>query len=446
MKLLIVGHSCAPGLGSEPGFTWNWACEMSKSHEVWVIAHPEYRHLVDGFVASHPSYPVHFVWVVPKSWLDYWTPGANQERGIRLHYWLWMKAAYSEAEILYEKVHFDLVHHVSLSTMAVPPPFWRIPVPAVWGPVGGGQLFPPAFVRYLHDKRAKELLRSLNILSLPFLPALRRCVRSARLVLATNFETKRLLERAGAKTVKMFLDCGVDGDIRSIARQVRREQLTLLWAGRIEPQKGLSIAVHALAACKNPRIRLLVAGIGTEQRRMKGLVRELGVTDQVEFLGRVAHERIKLLFQNSDAFVFTSLRDSFGSVVLEALAHGLPVVALDHQGVAAFVPDDAAMKIPVRSPNQAIEQLAHALNTLESSSELLSRMSTGALSFAKAQTWTRRSEVMNELYVEAMKAPGKPASSAPCGAARGSSTGDNDVQRSVGSGGGLRALHRETEA
>jgi glycosyltransferase involved in cell wall biosynthesis len=403
MKILIVGHACAPGLGSEPGSTWNWTWQMSRTHQVWVIAHPEYKDRVDSFLALHPNDRVQFIWVVPKSRFDYWTPGSNQERGIRLHYWLWLKAAYEEAAILFQQVHFDLVHHISWSTIAVPPPFWKLPVPAVWGPVGGGQSFPATFISHLRDKRIKEFLRSLNLLLLPFSPTLRRSLASTRLVLATNLETKNLLEQAGAKNVDMFLDCGVDGRVAPPRPRPAGEQLTFLWAGRFEPQKGLSIALRALALCKYRQIRLLVAGSGSEQAQMESLTRSLGLTNRVDFLGRVPHETMEALFQNCDALVFTSLRDSFGSVVLEAMSNGLPVVALNHQGIRAFVPDDASIKVPVNSPQQVIRDLAHAFDVLGSNPELLLTMSRAALAFAETQTWQRRAESMNKLYADTMK-------------------------------------------
>jgi glycosyltransferase involved in cell wall biosynthesis len=402
MKILIVGHACAPGLGSEPGSTWNWAWNMSRTHQVWVIAYPEYKDIVDSFLATHPNDRIQFIWVVPKSRFDYWTPGANQERGVRLHYWLWMKDAYAAAAILYQQVHFDLVHHISLSTIAVPPPFWKLPVPAVWGPLGGGQSFPPAFISHLRQNRVKELLRSLNLLRLPFSSTLRRSLASTSLVLATNLETKNLLERAGASRVAMFLDCGVEGRPAPPERRAPGEQLTLLWAGRLEPQKGLAIALRAMAICKYPNSRLLVAGSGGEQVQMEGLARSLGVTDRVEFLGRVPHESMEALFQNCDALVFTALRDSFGSVVLEAMSNGLPIIALNHQGIRAFVPDDAAIKVPVKSPQQVITDLAHAFDVLGSNPQLKLSMSRAALAFAENQTWKRRVERMNELYAGTM--------------------------------------------
>ena len=55
MKVLLVGHSCGPGLGSEPGITWNWARHLSKQHEVWVITRPEYRDRVETYLSRRPN-------------------------------------------------------------------------------------------------------------------------------------------------------------------------------------------------------------------------------------------------------------------------------------------------------------------------------------------------------------------------------------------------------
>jgi glycosyltransferase involved in cell wall biosynthesis len=108
------------------------------------------------------------------------------------------------------------------------------------------------------------------------------------------------------------------------------------------------------------------------------------------------------LFQSCDGFVFTSLRDSFGSVILEAMSNGLPVIALNHQGVRAFVPDDASIKVSVVSPEQVIHDLACAFETFVENPERRPEMSRAALAFAEGQTWTRRAEMMNKLYAEVM--------------------------------------------
>jgi glycosyltransferase involved in cell wall biosynthesis len=223
------------------------------------------------------------------------------------------------------------------------------------------------------------------------------------MVLAANFETRSLLKRAGASGVELFLDCGVVGQPIMPTRQSTGGRVTLLWAGRLEPTKGLVVAIRALAKCKNIQTRLLVAGSGIERARMEELTRELNLTDRVEFLGRIPHEDMPALFQRCDAFVFTSMRDTSGAVVLEAMAHGLPIITLNHQGMRAFIPEDAALKIPVTTPEQIIRDFAVAIDTLVSNPDSMHKMSKASSVFANEQTWPRRAEMMNALYGELVK-------------------------------------------
>jgi glycosyltransferase involved in cell wall biosynthesis len=403
MKILIIGHACGPGLGSEPANTWNWAWHLSRTNQVWVVAHPEYKERVDRFLESEPNNNLKFNWITVNSRFDRWVPGQSQETGIRLHYWLWLKEAYEQAAVLHEKVQFDLVHHISWSTIAIPPPFWKLPVRCIWGPIGGGQFFPTSLNSLLHQKRIKEGLRSLYVSLLPFSPTLRKSLASVSLVLATNFETRSLLKQAGASNVELFLDCGVNGGPIVPKSRSTREPVTLLWAGRLEPTKGLVVAIRALARCNERQSCLLVAGSGSDRARMEELTRELGLAKRVEFLGRIPHEDMPALFQRSDAFLFTSLRDSFGSVVLEAMAHGLPIITLNHQGMRAFVPEDAAIKIPVSTPEQIITDFALGIDAVVSNPNSMRRMSEAAYAFANEQTWVRRAEMMNTLYEELVR-------------------------------------------
>jgi glycosyltransferase involved in cell wall biosynthesis len=107
-------------------------------------------------------------------------------------------------------------------------------------------------------------------------------------------------------------------------------------------------------------------------------------------------------FLGAHAFVFTSLRDSFGTVVLEAMAHGLPVVTLDHQGVGTFLPEAAAIKVPVTTPEDTVRLLAEAIDRLAADEALRLRMAQAAWRFAQAERWDRRAERMLALYEEVL--------------------------------------------
>ena len=76
---------------------------------------------------------------------------------------------------------------------------------------------------------------------------------------------------------------------------------------------------------------------------------------------------------------------------------------LNHQGMRAFVPEDAAVKIPVTTPEQIIRDFALAIDSLVSNPDSMHKMSEASFAFAKEQTWTRRAEMMNTLYSELVK-------------------------------------------
>jgi glycosyltransferase involved in cell wall biosynthesis len=374
MKVLLVGHACCPGVGSEPGLTWNWAWHLAAHHEVWLLAHPGYRAEVERYLRERPNPRLHVVWVsLPARW-DPYDP-VRGERGLRLHYVLWQHAAYRVAAQLHEQERFDIAHYVSWNTVSVPPLLWRLGVPFVWGPVGGGMATPPAFLRYFGRSRHHEALRSLRVRLLPLMPPLRRAARHAALLLATNWETVQVLEAAGARGVRPMVDNGlVPGGVPDGPhRRPNRADLTLLWAGRLEPRKALPLALDALAGAADVPARLLVAGDGPDRAALERAVGRSGLASRVEFLGQVPRLRMAELFREADAFLFTSLRDSSGSVVIEAMAHALPILTLDHQGVGFFVPPEAGIKVPVTRPEETTAGLADGLRRLATSPEEMTR-------------------------------------------------------------------------
>jgi glycosyltransferase involved in cell wall biosynthesis len=400
LRVLLVGHICSPDLGSEPGFIWNWAWHLSDRHDVWVIAHPLCRAAVETAMAQHRDRALRFVWVgLPKRW-DPWDP-ARGEQAIHLHYMLWQRAALAQARRLHATQCFDVVHHVGWGTVNAPPALWRLGAPFVWGPLGGGQAAPLRFGRYLGKGILREAARTVRRHMMPFLPPLRRAVANSAAILATNRETVAVLRRAGASRVDLFLDGGVRADQFVERRRVRRlgDPLELIWAGRLEPRKALPLALEAMARLSDLPVRLRIAGEGPLRAAYEQRAAALGLSDKVQFLGLVPRaELLHDFFATSDAFLFTSLQDSFGSVVIEAMATGLPVLGLDHQGFGAMIPEQGAIKIPVTGPAATIQGLADGIRALAASPDLGQRMGEAARRHAASESWSRRVDRMTEIY------------------------------------------------
>lgn len=117
--------------------------------------------------------------------------------------------------------------------------------------------------------------------------------------------------------------------------------------GRFVPKKGFDVLLRAVGHLRERGrdVRLLLAGSGPLERELKKLCRELGIEEAVEFAGFVPHDRVPDLLRRSDCFVMSSRvsatgdRDGIPNVVLEAMAHGLPVVGTDVSGIGEVVQD-----------------------------------------------------------------------------------------------------------
>ena len=139
-------------------------------------------------------------------WVDLPRKPEQGERGIRLHYLRWQRAALAQARRLHATEKFDIVHHVSWATVNSAPKLWRLGAAFVWGPLGGGQAAPLRFARSLGWRGTLgEAGRHVRGRLLPFLPSLRRAAANSALILATNPETAEILYRAGALSRRTVL-------------------------------------------------------------------------------------------------------------------------------------------------------------------------------------------------------------------------------------------------
>ncbi|HEX3047510.1 MAG TPA: glycosyltransferase family 4 protein [Bacillota bacterium] len=108
----------------------------------------------------------------------------------------------------------------------------------------------------------------------------------------------------------------------------------LLSVGRLGQEKNLGLMLRALVILTEdfPQLRLILVGSGPAGESLRREAHELGVTDRVIFTGRVADEELPSFFRAADLFIMTSLTETFGIVIMEAMAAGIPVVAVTGNG------------------------------------------------------------------------------------------------------------------
>lgn len=115
----------------------------------------------------------------------------------------------------------------------------------------------------------------------------------------------------------------------------------LLFAGRLEYEKGIQDAIAALPAIRrtHPGTTLAVAGDGTQLEWLTAEAHRHGVADAVDFVGRVTHDELLVLLHDCDAIVLPSRYEPFGIVALEAAATGAPLITSTAGGLGDAVAD-----------------------------------------------------------------------------------------------------------
>ena len=122
----------------------------------------------------------------------------------------------------------------------------------------------------------------------------------------------------------------------------------LLAMGRLHEAKAHDVSLQALAQI--PEAWLWIAGVGPLEAKLKGMAEALGVADRVRFLGW--RTDASALYRTADVCVFPSRFEPLGNVVIQAWAHGLPVVAAAAQGPAALIRDgEDGLLVPVDDPD-----------------------------------------------------------------------------------------------
>ncbi|MGA9390300.1 MAG: glycosyltransferase family 4 protein [Candidatus Sulfotelmatobacter sp.] len=185
--------------------------------------------------------------------------------------------------------------------------------------------------------------------------------------------------------------------------------LRLLWVGRMLTRKALPLALDALREVHNNNVTLTIAGDGKDPRTVHQMIQERNLQRRVFWKGsRMTASELRKAYAEHDALLFTSLRDSFGSQLLEAMAMGVPVITLDLHGAHDWLPEVASFKVPVGCPGETVRKLAGAIEEYASLSPTSRNgMSMQALKFAKSHTWSARAEFCERLYQDILS--GAPA-------------------------------------
>jgi glycosyltransferase involved in cell wall biosynthesis len=402
LRLLVSAYACEPGRGSEPGVGWTWVHEIAQLAEAWVVTRSNNRPTIESALATAPLPNVHWIYFDFPRWMRFWKKGGP---GLHTYYFLWQVGAYFVARRLAKQIPFDYIHHLTFGTYWTPSLLTLLPIPFIWGPVGGAESTPSRF-RKLFGRRAqvyelfRDLVRTLGNLN----PLVRLTVKRAVVIISKTEDTKRQLEAIGARQVAVISEVGLPAsEIRSLAAPGPRQDGTfrLCSVGRLIHWKGFELALQAFARMlkHEPESKYWIIGDGAERRRLENLAQRLGISPNVVFTGALGRAQALEKMKQCDALVHPSLHDSGGWACVEAMAAGLPVICLDLGGPAVQVTPECGVKIPTGSPEQVIEDMAEAMIKLAEDTDYRESLQRGAMRRVQEYfSWDYKRDWLRRLY------------------------------------------------
>lgn len=403
-KLLLITSGCNDVGVGEVWSSFQWVTRLADLHDVTVLT-------CRGRRTGSPSLRLDNARVI--EWVDPPVTGRFERFNAMLnpgYVTFYMRARSYIKKLLRKGEKFDLAHQITPLALRYPSPAAHIGIPLVIGPLGGSLETPSAFQGECGGAAWYTKLRKLDRWRLRHDSLLRRSFASANLLIGVAPYVRELLDGLVSHGFELMSETGV---VKLPPVPIRRpldgRPLQLLYVGRIVRSKGVRDAIRALAQLRDiGPVRFDIVGWGEDIHACQREAQELGVSNEVVFVGRLPRKEIDAFYTSADVFVFPSFREPSGNVVLEAMSYGLPLIAADRGGPGFVVDDRCGFRVPANDPAQFAAEIATCIRKLASRPDLIASMGAAAREKVRQEfLWDAKVARMGQLYERVLdgKAP-----------------------------------------
>lgn len=404
MKVFVIAFACEPNRTSEPGVGWNIVGELAKRHEITVLTRCNNRESIEAYLVTHPDAPqdkIHWKYYDLAEWFH--RLKKKMPCGIQLYQELWQRGAAKRYKDEFKK--YDIVHHLTFGSIFFTPWAAQYTDRLVWGPIGGASgAMENAFLKNESFKsRISEMFyRLVAWYSFHPAPWAARLRKKCRAILFRTSELASAVILEQHQLTAVIPETAYAGEIIPRLYKTDRHPLKIMSVGRLIPLKGVKYAIQAFAKFVETggEGELHIYGDGPLRSELESLAASLTTNDSlIIFHGNVPNAEILTALDSADILVHSSFREGGSWTILEAMAHGVPVISQDRAGMKDMVTAECGTKIRAANPDEFVAGIAGALGRYYHNLEMCRQQGFATQVRVKGlYSWHRIATMIESLY------------------------------------------------
>lgn len=409
MKVLILAEQCNPEWASLPHFSYQLAMAIAKKIDIVLVTHIRGK---SGIESNLPLDNVEVIYIdnefIAKPLYIFGQLLKNIKLGGLMtdmalkypSYIFFEYLAYKKLKTRLQSNEFDLVQRISPVSPTLPSPFSKwCKLPFIYGPINGALPWPKEAGEAAGKER--ELISFIRDIYKIF-PYYRASFKYSVQILAAFDHIKKDIPNKYHNKIIKYDELGVDSDVyKPLDVEKYSEKCRFLFVGRLVPYKSADIAIKAFAESSflTQHHELIIVGDGDEMPYLESLISSYGVSDSIKLVGWKSQLEVAETMKASDVFVFPTIREVGGNVIVEALSSGLPCVVPDYGGPGELVDSECGFKIPLSNKEKFIDDYRECMEKLANDQGLREKLSKAARQkVLNKYSWDVKAEKLINIY------------------------------------------------
>lgn len=393
LNVLLIAPCCDKTDVGESRSTWQWVKGLSEHHQVTLLTYHKRNRpraktqLPNTRVIEYRDLPIvgrfeRFNSMLKPGYVSFYFKART-----------WIK------KYLKTNEPFDIVHQSSPLALRYPTPVQGLNIPYIIGPLGGSLKLPPSF-HDIHEKQAWYIkLRELDAFRIKQDPLLKRSYEGAESILGVGQYVKDLLSELSIRRFDIMSETGVENVFPKTSEK-NNDKIRLLYVGRVIKRKGVRYLIKALSTINDKNnIHLDILGQGDDMEYCRQEINRQHLGKYISMHGQCSPDQVQKYYKQADVFVFPSLCEPSGNVVLEAMSNECVPIVFNYGGPGEVIDQRCGIKLNSNNPEALISDLGRSIVELVNNPDKIKQLGKNALKRIEDNyLWDKKINWMNHHY------------------------------------------------